>query len=407
MSTSIKFNAAELRKRLPLLGSVVKKSPVAILQNIRIFTVEALVGASVVSSDAQLVVYFNSQQNVVTGPAVDVLIPFEQLNYLANNAPEAATDILLVVEDDGKSAKLKIGKKHTTVLRVTARTSEWPDPMEEPEAVTAEMTLSVLQKLIERMKFVVPTSIGGTKHTVPHAKAVSDGKVLRFVGTDGKRMLIAEVPADRITIEDDKKNKQPFSSFDIVLPLTALELIGSLESTDGKIAMSVSDTGFYFTTAAEVLTINKHHGDFPQYEQIIPKDMATKVKVAKDELKIAVVLAIPSADQKLPQGVFEIGKDVPLKLFAAHSEPTSADGGMFCKSADDEVDVLEASGPAVDFSLDLSLLKDYLERSEGTIVIGANAPETVVTFEDDGKAGLYQFFQMPTSKSSRETAKKE
>ena len=414
----IKFQTAELKKRLALLGAVVKKSPIAIQQYIRVFATKTeagvFVGATAVSSDAQITLYFEPKDTEVDASApVDVLLPFDKLNRIVGNVPEVIANITLDISADNKQAKIKIGKSYSAIMRVAEMTKEWPEPMEQPENITAEFNLSALQWLIDRMSFVVPKSAGGTKFVVPISKMESDGSAVRLISTDGKRLAVAETSAERIaaeftleTTEGDKvvskKEKAKLATFELQLPLTALELLGSLE-TSGNITIQAGPTGFYMSTVREVLMVNKYHGEFPPYQSVIPKGgFATKALVNKDQLLLAVQLAIPNADSKLAQGVFEAGEGIPLSVKAAHNETTSADGGMFRNMSSDEVDTSASSGPKVDFSLDLNMLMPFLERAVATVTISANDPNKVVQFEDDGAAGRYLFLQMPTAPGSRE-----
>lgn len=380
---SIKFKTEELSKKLTQLKSIIsQKAAVPITQNVRVFASDAgngqySVGVTGADINAQMTLFFASA--IADGP-IDVLIPFFKLANILSAAQ--ANELEFRVTD--KVASVKINK-YTAKLGTVDFTNEWPAAFLLPEASLAVLTLDTLKRQIERTRFAASKETGAGFVTTC-ALVESDGTKVRVVTTDGQRVAIADALEQRGT-------------FKVQVPSTAMDLIMVLEATkeNGQVTVYETDAAIHFQTITEALTVSKIHGKFPPYESVIPKEVATTVKVDSESLKVALNLARVMTDSKDPFAMFTFGGGTPLGISAGKSEQQSNEGMLFRNTSEDEVDPIEQNGPQIKLYFNLDLLQPYIERASGAVTFGINGAKQPVLIDDDAKLGPYRYIQVPAS----------
>lgn len=384
----VKFNTEELKRRLSQLAAVVaKKAAQPVYGHIRLFTVEQAVEGQLQPVNAVFITGKDIDASLtVTLPkaeadgAIDVLVPFTKLVELVSAYTQD-----VVLESDGEStAKLQSGR--AKAMLKTHPLADWQDGAERPEAATATLPLEAFKEAISNVEFVVPDSNDG-KFTVSVAKIISTPEALDVVSTDGYCLAISKVPGDT-------------GSWNLTLPKPAFELVRKLEGAaeNKQVTISESDAGFFFDTATETLIVSRSHGDFPNYSRVIPSGHKVQVTIDKAALLASINRVRPMADAEKPIVTFTLAAgSKELKLTANSVETGSADGLQFRQMGEDVVDV-EATGGELEFALDVSVLKPFVERAFGTktgpIVLQSNGPASIVDFH--ANEGKYRFLQMPT-----------
>ncbi len=103
------------------------------------------------------------------------------------------------------------------------------------------------------------------------------GTELRLAATDSYR-LSEKV----LTLESEAKTTT------CVIPVRAVLEADRLSGSADKVQITISDNQAMFTLGGTELTTRLIEGQFPDYQQIIPKKSATQVVVARDEFELAV-----------------------------------------------------------------------------------------------------------------------
>lgn len=139
-----------------------------------------------------------------------------------------------------------------------------------------------LLEMIEKTAYAA--SVDETRYNINgvYAETPSRGakgpQLLRFVATDGHRMALIEREVEGLSLAQG-----------VIIPRKGIyELRKVLEGNEGQTRVIV-DGGFFTVLCGSVaLAIRLLDGQFPDYQQIIPKDSKTWVKVAKTEVLAAL-----------------------------------------------------------------------------------------------------------------------
>jgi DNA polymerase-3 subunit beta len=150
-------------------------------------------------------------------------------------------------------------------------------PKAEKGSSTFSLRGEVLARMIDSTLFAVSTDetrahLGGV-----HLSA-QDGQ-LRFVGTDGHRLALIEEPVSGAQVEPKG----------IILPRKGLtELRKLLESGEGEAKLTTSGNSVRIERGNVELVMRLIDGEFPNYEQVIPKSVKHAISVEKAEFLSAL-----------------------------------------------------------------------------------------------------------------------
>jgi DNA polymerase-3 subunit beta len=148
------------------------------------------------------------------------------------------------------------------------------DPKSKPTFTVPSDTLA---QMIDRTLFAVSTDetrahLGGVYVTASDA-------ALRFVGTDGHRLALVDQPV---------KDVHPIEK-GIILPRKGLsELRRLLDEGDGAVTATVDPNALRVQQGEVELVMRLVDGEFPNYEQVIPKATKSRIVVDKNELLSAL-----------------------------------------------------------------------------------------------------------------------
>lgn len=375
--SKITFKVEELKKRLAQLGAVVsKKAATPVFGYVRLYAVPNGNTFSVGVTGADIDAKLNLWTGATADGPVDVLLPFAKLTEIAGNL---GGDEASIISTDSSKARLT-NLRYKAELQ-THPLEKWGDvgEAEKPEAPVAELGLPGLKDQIAHVDYVVPAASG--KFVVSVALLFSDGKTVQAIGTDGFRLAVSSVAQEK-------------PEFKLLLPKTALELINKLEGGT-VLRIYESEAGFFFETDTELLTVTRTNGEFPPYERIIPTTFTSQFNVATAEFVGAVRRTKPLADPEKPIITFSAeAAGAVLSVAATHME-ASAEGAAFRNMGNDEVDIKNASGVAVGFSLDAKYLLDFLEKVSGDITVNVKSATEIVDFQAGN--GAYRYLVMPAT----------
>ncbi|MFC2048981.1 DNA polymerase III subunit beta [Elusimicrobiota bacterium] len=99
----------------------------------------------------------------------------------------------------------------------------------------------------------------------------NDGKNLRIVSTDGRRLSFYESPI----LESSNK-------FKAIIPTKAINILDKLLTDDIetiKISLSASENQIYFSLGNTIIYSRLIEGDYPNYDQVIPENPNKQIKV--------------------------------------------------------------------------------------------------------------------------------
>lgn len=160
------------------------------------------------------------------------------------------------------------------------------DPKEAPKVrdfgdatIDCELKASTLHSLISRTLFAAAAE--HSRYAINGVLFDRDGKKLRLVATDGRRLAVA-----RGECKGTGKSS-------CIIPTKALNLINKLtDDGDSPIKIAIDGNQVVFAVGeggdAAVLSSNLVEGAFPPFEDVIPKDLDKKVSFSAQALSSAI-----------------------------------------------------------------------------------------------------------------------
>lgn len=224
----------------------------------------------------------NAEVGISIGvPQVDVqsegeaLVPADKLNQIVR----ACEDTTLTLERDKSVFHVRSEDAHFKIFGFDPK--EFPGVSEFPEGdATFSCSAIVLRKLIGRTLFA--TAVENSRFAISGVLVEKRGKRIRFVATDGRRLAVAlgEVEGG---LEEDT----------FIIPSKPLQILNKLvDDPESPVAIAHDESRAIFKIGdgpdAAVLTTNLVEGQFPPFEDVIPKDQDKKVCFESAELGSAV-----------------------------------------------------------------------------------------------------------------------
>ncbi len=134
------------------------------------------------------------------------------------------------------------------------------------------------------------------------------GDTLRIVATDGRRLAKIE-----------RKLLQPSNKdISVILPVKAVQEISRNLKDEGEVTLITGTNQVLFDIDGTLIATRIIEGEFPNYRQVIPKEIPNKVKINREDLLFAIRRANLLSTPDFQAIKFEVFKD---KLVVSKSTP--------------------------------------------------------------------------------------
>src|SRR5690242_10685622 len=176
-----------------------------------------------------------------------------------------------LADDD---AKIEAGRFATTLRTLSA--TEFPRL---PEAGDGGVRVEAAA-FAEALRQVVPgASRDDARPILTGVLLTASSGGLRLVATDSYRLALRDLQGVSMLAEGQKV---------LVAAKGLAEVQRLLSSADGDIDVALGDRDVVFRVGTTEVTTRLIEGDFPNYQQLIPKDYPNRLTVARDALQAAV-----------------------------------------------------------------------------------------------------------------------
>lgn len=156
---------------------------------------------------------------------------------------------------------------------------EFPKLPEFKDRDSVTIPQAMLKKMLTMTAFAM--SYDQTRYVLNGMLFVVGPKTLRVVATDGRRLATMETEI-RLPKEFEKAPKK------IIVPTKAVsELLRAL-AAEGDARITLDDNQVLFNLGQTTIISRLVEGDFPNYEQVIPKEAKEKLKIDKNALLLAL-----------------------------------------------------------------------------------------------------------------------
>jgi DNA polymerase-3 subunit beta len=265
-------NRGALLEALTVAGNVVAtRTPKPILQCVKLSAADDKL--TIGATDLEVAIrYGDAQVQIEQGG--EALLPADKFRDIVRES----VDDTLSIEVEGDTAVIK-GQDSVFKLP-TQNPAEFP-PVPDFEGETDfEVLAGHLKQLIGQTLFAAAKE--STRYAFNGVLLVAKGKKISLISTDGRRL--AQAKGDLASAE-----KLPKEGVQVIIPTKALNLVDKLiDDPEEAIGFQVHENQVIFRTANATLTSTLVEGQFPPYEDVIPKDTDKKMQAATADFLSAI-----------------------------------------------------------------------------------------------------------------------
>jgi len=290
-------------------------------------------------------------------------LPGRKLFEIVKNLPEAVVHIETKAND---RAEVTCDRAQFKIAGLSA--NDFPELPKFKEA-SVQLPSDIMRQMIERTRFAITQD--ESRYALSGAKLILRKKGVRMVTTDGHRLALI-----------DNKTVSCAEEIDCLIPKKALAAVFQLAAAhEGAIGIQKDDNHLYFEIGARTLVARLLTGQFPNYEQIIPKDNDHKIRFECAELLQIVRRVAVMTDERTRAICLEFGPK-QLRVFVEE------DG----QGAAEETLEIPYNGAPTIIGMNANYLAEYLSIvGAGTLNLEFKSPKDVMQIRPVGEAGYNSF----------------
>ncbi|MCG3181043.1 MAG: Beta sliding clamp [Phycisphaerae bacterium] len=321
---------------------------------------------TLMATDLEVTIRFEVTQVEVDG-AGDAVVPADKFSEIVRvsrgeTLSVTAEDNAVVVQSE--SARFKV---------LGFDPGEFPGAPEFDGEPDFTIKAGTLGELITRTLFA--TAKEHTRYAINGVLWEKEGKKLQLIATDGRRL--AKAAGDLV-----KGGKEKVSAIVPVKALTAIQRL--LRDSDEVVAVKFTQTQILFHTDRASVAAGLVEGQFPKYQDVIPRESNRKAQIATEDLYVTLQQASILTNEE--------SKGVRLSfsgegLTMSSSSPDAGEASVKCK--------VDFEGEALEIGFNPQYLMEALK------VVGQ--PTVELDLQDANKPGLlkagadFQYVVMPVN----------
>ena len=206
---------------------------------------------------------------------------------------------------DGVDVSLSTKKNNVTTIEsgrivfkiVGLPKDEFPQPPDFKNKDAITLPQSFLKNIISITAFAV--SHDDTRYVLNGVLFVIKNKTIKVVATDGRRLAVVEKPLPKETAVEKK----------IIIPTKTIQELNRILQEEGEIKILFDENQILFDLGDTFIISRLIEGEFPSYEQVIPKEIKEKIVIDKSALLAAAKRASIFTNQDSMAIRLDISKD--------------------------------------------------------------------------------------------------
>lgn len=341
-----------------VLKTVATKSTMPILAGIHIRTLGPG-EIELASTDMEMSLRIRAKASVSEEGAV--VAPGKLLTDVVRSLPAGEIDI----SEDSENQMVEIVSGQASFKLNCLPAQDFPRLPEMEEDASFEIEAEPLMKVINTVARAA--SRDETRPVLTGILVKFSKDRLKMVATDSYRLSVMEAQAGS-TLAEKKE---------VIVPRHALEELSRLYSSgeEGRVEVAIAESQIMFSDGEALLTSRLIEGQFPNYQQLLPDEFKSEVKVDKEEL-LEVVARIGLMAQK----------NAPLKLGFSDGQLTVSAQTPQVGEASESLAV-PFSDEALEIGFNPEFLRSGIESVEGENafirIISALRPGLIKGEDDD------------------------
>lgn len=273
-------NRGALLEALTVAGNVVAaRTPKPVLQCVKLTADNDRL--TIAATDLEVAIRYSDNQ-VQIEQGGEVLVPADKLRDIVRESVDDTLSIEVSVEKEGGGAggtfaHIRGQDSHFKIF--TQKASDFPPVPDFEGEAGFEVNGGQLKRLIGQTLFAAAKET--QRYAINGVLLVAKGKKLSLISTDGRRLAMAN--GDLIT---DRLGKDGAKA---IIPAKAMTMMDKLiDDPEEAVAFQVRENQVIVHTSSATLTSNLVEGQFPPYEDVIPKDTDKKMSAATADFLSAI-----------------------------------------------------------------------------------------------------------------------
>jgi DNA polymerase-3 subunit beta len=264
-------NRGALLDALLVCGTVVaSRTPKPVLQCVKLTAADDRL--TIAATDLEVAIRYSDNQVQIEQPG-ETLVSADKLRDIVRES----LDDTLSIEIAGESASIRGQDSHFKIY--TQRASDFPPVPDFEGEASFEIAGGLLKQLVAQTLFAAAKE--STRYAFNGVLMAVKAKRISLVSTDGRRLAMAkgDVIADKLGKDGGQA----------IVPAKALNLLDKLiDDPEEPIAVQLRENQIIFHSPRATLTSNLVEGQFPPYEDVIPKECDKMMTAATADFLSAI-----------------------------------------------------------------------------------------------------------------------
>lgn len=316
-------NRGALLEALNVAGSVVAvRTPKPVLQCVKLTAENDKL--TLAATDLEVAIRYSDAQVQIEQPG-SVLVPADRLRDIVREC----VDDTLALETDKEQLQIK---GQDSVFKIFTQPVDQFPPVPDFEGEGSfEIGGGYLKQLINQTLFAAARESSRYAFNGVLMSA-GKGKKINLVSTDGRRLAMAK--GDLISAAKIEKD-----GVKAIVPAKALNLIDKLiDDPEESVSVQITDHQIIFHTSTATLTSNLVEGQFPPFEDVIPKDTDKKMSASTVDFLSAIKRAALLTNEESKGVRMNFSKN-GLVLSSRSPEAGEATVNFACKFEGSDVEI--------------------------------------------------------------------
>ena len=326
------------------------KSNLPILSNILVEATDD----SIVFTSTDLDVGIVSTIRVKPAVTGAVTIPAKKFFDIIKELP--GDDQILISVKKNNLINIECGKNSFKIMGLPKEEFPQLPDLKNKDAIILEQ--AKLKKILRMTSFAV--SRDEARYVLNGILFVVKPSCIRLVATDGRRLALVE-----LKLQLPKTMERKF-----IIPTKAINELDKILTEEGEVKIFAGETQVFFDTPATRLVSRLIEGEFPNYEQVIPKEVKDKALLSREEFLAAIKRVALFTNQDSMAVKVELSRD---KMVLSKTTPYLGEARVELGAEYKGKDIVVGFNP--DYIADM--LKNIEEDKIGLEVVDGEKPGVV------------------------------